>query len=340
VLGPAPVDPATEAAWVARAAEVSVKRLRDEVRAVTAGWEAERRSAAGMVSASDAASPAASGPEPPSHPGPLDDDAWHASLRREPGRSRRRVLRAGLEAIGALRAASAIGAGAGTSAGAGAGTSAGAGSAAGPGAGDPDVFQADAASLPAGPDVLLRLRLPQEAAARFIAAIDAARAARALEADALPWDAPFERTGMVPSLLAARMHTVRGRRVPAWVGLLALLEDFVFTWDPLEASPARAADATYVRDGWRCAAPACTSRRHLEQHHVVYRSRGGGDDPTNLVTLCRFHHHRGEHDGLTRVRGEAPLGLVWRLGRAALATWWRNERRVPPPRVGPPMRAA
>jgi hypothetical protein len=293
-LGPEPGDLAAEEAWVASACALSIKRLRDEVRAAEAGCDA----------------PAHGPGRPPV--GPLSDEAWHASLRRESGRSRRRVLRAGLEALGAFAFPTSTVA------------------ASGSGSGDPDVFHPDSAALPPGPDVFLRLHLPQHSAARFVAAIEAARAARGREADAVPWDEPFERPGALPSLLAARMYTARSRRVPAWVGLLALLEDFVFTWDPVETPPSRAADEIYIRDGWRCAAPGCTSRRHLEDHHVVYRSQGGGDESANRITLCRYHHQRGEHGCLLRVRGEAPLGLTWRLGRDDLAVIYRNERRVAP----------
>ena len=47
------------------------------------------------------------------------------------------------------------------------------------------------------------------------------------------------------------------------------------TWDQPEASPSRCADEVYVREGWRCFAPGCTSRSSLEDHHREYRSRGG-----------------------------------------------------------------
>jgi hypothetical protein len=57
-----------------------------------------------------------------------------------------------------------------------------------------------------------------------------------------------------------------------------------------------------------------------------YRSRGGGHGLVNRVTLCRFHHRRGEHGGLMSVRGEAPLGLIWRLGRADVAVGYCAER--------------
>ena len=119
----------------------------------------------------------------------------------------------------------------------------------------------------------------------------------------------------------------RGLPVPDWVALLSMLEDYADTWDDPEGFPRRAGDDVYVRDGWRCMAPGCTSRRNLEDHHVVYRSRGGGDETSNHLCLCRFHHQQGEHGGLARVEGMAPLGLAWRLGRQGLASGYVNERR-------------
>jgi hypothetical protein len=49
------------------------------------------------------------------------------------------------------------------------------------------------------------------------------------------------------------------------------------------------------RDGYRC--QACEeaipmSPYNLEVHHVLPVSKGGIDDPTNLVTLCKYHHDR------------------------------------------------
>jgi hypothetical protein len=131
------------------------------------------------------------------------------------------------------------------------------------------------------------------------------------------------------SLRAGRMFCARGRALPSWVGLLALLEDFVDTWDRPEAMPRRRAGSIYAREGWRCFAPGCTSRRNLEDHHLQYRSRGG--DPksrANRLCLCRFHHQRGEHGILARCRGRAPLGVLWRLGREDVGVRFRNERRL------------
>ena len=50
-----------------------------------------------------------------------------------------------------------------------------------------------------------------------------------------------------------------------------------------------------------------------------------------MCRCCPFHHLQGEHGGLARVRGQAPLGLTWRLGSPRLGTWYRNERRLDGP---------
>jgi hypothetical protein len=132
------------------------------------------------------------------------------------------------------------------------------------------------------------------------------------------------------NLLAGRslQFTAADVRSFGWLGLFYALSSYAATWDPPGGRPRRPHASVFDRDGWRCQAPGCTGRRHLEQHHVAYRSQGGDDSPENLVTLCRFHHQRGEHDGLLAVRGRAPDGLVWRLGPASAGDWFSSERRV------------
>jgi hypothetical protein len=322
ILGRGPVPSDLELAWVARAEEATVKRLRDEARAL-ARTRSER--AVGFAETVQAAGQAASGPpsaaqpspaQPPphqsppaqtspAHPSPLDDAAWHASLRRDPGTARERVQR----------------------------------------------FGTYAAERPS-PDVFLRLRLPRELAADFLGVIESSRERLSGLADSVPWDEPWPDPHAAPSTLAARTFSTRSRRVPAWVGLLALLEDFVLTWDPpyrvpaegidrpgadaaarrtLAGAPRRHGDPVYSRAGWRCTAPGCTSRKNLDDHHMVYRSRRGGDALDNRDCLCRFHHYWGEHGELASCRGKAPLGILWRLGRKDLGVWYRNERRVAAP---------
>jgi hypothetical protein len=130
------------------------------------------------------------------------------------------------------------------------------------------------------------------------------------------------------SWAAARMFSSRGLRVPAWVGLLALLEEFVETWDVSQQPRPPSKDAVHTRDGWRCMAPGCSSRKNLHDHHLLYRSRLGSDDLSNRVSLCEFHHQRGEHGELASCRGVAPLGIEWSLGRGGRGGLFRNERRL------------
>jgi hypothetical protein len=61
--------------------------------------------------------------------------------------------------------------------------------------------------------------------------------------------------------------------------------------------PPRTRREVLARDRHRCRAPGCDHMRFLEVHHLVPRSRGGTNDPSNLITLCsachRLWHERG-----------------------------------------------
>ena len=53
--------------------------------------------------------------------------------------------------------------------------------------------------------------------------------------------------------------------------------------------------AVHARDGGRCthvgeSGKRCASDRYVDVHHVRPVSRGGGNEPSNLTTLCSFHH--------------------------------------------------
>ena len=45
-----------------------------------------------------------------------------------------------------------------------------------------------------------------------------------------------------------------------------------------------------LRDHFRC--QECGYFKHLEVHHIVPKSKGGGDNPENLVTLCTRCHKK------------------------------------------------
>jgi hypothetical protein len=144
---------------------------------------------------------------------------------------------------------------------------------------------------------------------------------------------PFSRGADFLGALAAaseRVRTISAEPLSPydarWLGLLTLLTSYAATHDH-HCGPS----GIYARDGWRCRAPGCTSHSNLEDHHVTYRSRHGDDSPENRVTLCRYHHQRGEHGGRMRVVGRAPLDLEFTVDGAT----YRNERRTDRP-TGPP----
>jgi 5-methylcytosine-specific restriction endonuclease McrA len=285
VLGREGTDEGIEQAWVTRAAEATIRRLRDEAR--TLGL---RKVLAGAADRSGERDGAASQQPFAGREGhaaaywPQDDVDWHASLRRSPGDFRERI-----GVLGRLAAASPLA------------------------------------------DRFTRLRLPKETADGLLSAIESASRTLAAHVEEVPWHEPWPDADAPGSTLAARTFSIRCRRVPSWVGFLAMIEDFARTWDDPRTSPRREADAVYIRDGWRCAAPGCTSRQNLEEHHVVYRSQGGGNQISNRICLCRFHHQEGEHGALASCRGRAPLGIIWSLGERGIGGRFQNDRAVSRP---------
>ncbi|MCA9797237.1 MAG: HNH endonuclease, partial [Candidatus Eremiobacteraeota bacterium] len=69
--------------------------------------------------------------------------------------------------------------------------------------------------------------------------------------------------------------------------------------------------AVLRRDGYRCSCPGCPNRLWLDVHHVVFYCRGGPTVPENLIVVCS-RCHKNIHQGILRVSGVAPHGLVWR----------------------------
>ncbi|RMF75653.1 MAG: HNH endonuclease [Acidobacteria bacterium] len=162
-------------------------------------------------------------------------------------------------------------------------------------------------------DASLTLALPETVARQFVATLEQLEPDREFLA-----------------LVAARRPEISSRMFSEIDGpesrdwrLFSALWSYASEWD---RGVRRHEDRIYARDGWRCQAPGCTARRNLESHHVVWRSRGGSDDDDNLVTLCRFHHQRGEHGELMAVTGRAPDGLTFVLGRDGRGGTFRNER--------------
>lgn len=112
-----------------------------------------------------------------------------------------------------------------------------------------------------------------------------------------------------------RLERARGRPASEGEALDAMLEHALVTWVSWGGGrDAQRAHRVFERDGWRCTAPGCSSYRNLHDHHVRFRSAGGGDELANRTTLCAWHHLRGVHAGLVRCAGRAPDGLHFVFG--------------------------
>jgi hypothetical protein len=137
------------------------------------------------------------------------------------------------------------------------------------------------------------------------------RQIRALDdAERCDAEVAFAGPASVVALVRRAVAACTRRGEPSWRGFSRVVALAHEEW----SRQPRHRDPVFARDGWRCAAPACSSRRNLHDHHVVFRSRGGGNVHQNRITLCAWHHLRGVHAGVIRVCGEAPGELRWEIG--------------------------
>ncbi len=177
-------------------------------------------------------------------------------------------------------------------------------------------------------ETTLSIYLSENDAIAFLGCMEQAR--RMLAVGAETKLRPGEECQTFPSVKIASEYVNSKQRVPEWVGLLALLEEWLWTHDDPRTMPDRPGwrQRALELSGFRCMAPGCTSRRNLQVHHIHYRGHQGGDESWNVLVLCEFHHHQGEHGTLARFRGRAPLDVLCQLGDQGLGMWWRNERRL------------
>src|SRR5207247_1682052 len=136
------------------------------------------------------------------------------------------------------------------------------------------------------------------------------RPERQVCAHAVDADITFFAPASVAILLRSAIASFTLPTEPAWQGLERLLDHVHHEW----STQPRHRDPIFARDGWRCAVPACTSRRNLHDHHLLFRSRGGGNARDNRITVCAWHHLRGIHQGRVRAWGTAPDAITWQLG--------------------------
>jgi hypothetical protein len=126
-------------------------------------------------------------------------------------------------------------------------------------------------------------------------------------------DISFTGPASVVALLQRAIGAFRRPGDPRWAAFERLLQHVAGEW---EAQP-KHRDPIFDREGWRCAVPACTARRNLHDHHLLFRSHGGGNERENRIAVCAWHHLRALHAGLVRASGTAPAGVRWELGLRA-----------------------
>jgi len=96
-----------------------------------------------------------------------------------------------------------------------------------------------------------------------------------------------------------------------WLGMIA--DHCIEVWEKASPRKNAAANSVRKRDLGLCQVPGC-SRAGEHEHHVVFRSAGGGNGRSNKILLCATHHLQCIHKRWVRVTGEAPDKLRWQLG--------------------------
>jgi hypothetical protein len=122
-----------------------------------------------------------------------------------------------------------------------------------------------------------------------------------------------DRVGLLLQAAFRAVRAVEGRLLDDGRCLVRVALHFLEPWRAYVKRARTASQKVRERDRGRCQVPGCC-RRAVHSHHIVRRSAGGSDDPSNLVSLCAFHHLYGVHGGWLRVRGRAPDRLAWEVG--------------------------
>ena len=137
------------------------------------------------------------------------------------------------------------------------------------------------------------------------------------------------RTALLLQSAFRAVRAVEGRLLDDGRCLVAVAKEFIDTWRTHVKQARTLSQQVRKRDLGCCQVPGC-SRPAVHAHHIVPRSRGGSDDPSNLVALCACHHLRGIHGGFLQVSGTAPGALVWELrGGPPTSSRWSPSARSP-----------
>jgi hypothetical protein len=103
---------------------------------------------------------------------------------------------------------------------------------------------------------------------------------------------------------AVRIHSgATARRFSCDASVVELTENE--DGEPLNAGRKRRTISAPLRRALKsrdkgCRFPGCANSRYMDAHHIVHWANGGETKPSNLVRLCRFHHH-AVHEGGFRI---------------------------------------
>ena len=112
------------------------------------------------------------------------------------------------------------------------------------------------------------------------------------------------------------LESAHAERLPDHTFVEFLVANALTAWRSPTSLPAYG--HIYLRDRFRCQSPTC-SRRNCTPHHIIFRSHGGTEAPSNLITLCEVCHLELVHGHHLTVSGQAPGNLHWQTrSRSAL----------------------
>jgi hypothetical protein len=99
------------------------------------------------------------------------------------------------------------------------------------------------------------------------------------------------------------MAAETARRLSCDASVVALIEDD--DGEPLSAGRKTRTISAPLRRVLKardrgCRFPGCSNSRYVDAHHIEHWANGGETKPSNLISLCRFHHH-AVHEGGFRI---------------------------------------
>ena len=143
---------------------------------------------------------------------------------------------------------------------------------------------------------------------------------------------PADGVGAIRVALASVREALGRPEMENWDCFDALIDHFLATHaERVAVELARSDRRVFARDRFRCRMPG------FHNHHILFRSLGGGDEDSNRATLCALCHNMVIHAGYARMTGngdrELRVELGVREGKSPLSTWVgerkaeRDERR-------------